>query len=178
MKSQPLQGPCTFTAFSFLCNDTCHLSTVLMTDQDLLQLSWDYVTTITTFPTNSMKNSSFLASRQHPLWSSSVSETKRLWFLYCRFHPAKLRAKPCVCRIAFSCLLHNILPWNSVESGEAPKRAARMSEQMLIILLHFVSFYLQLYWHYILWLWKTYLMSFSPLPFLYLNWDWNLDSFY
>lgn len=99
--------------YSFLL-PTCRLSTVLMTDQDLLQSSWDYVTTIMTFSTNSMKNSSFLASSQHPLRSNSVSETKRLRFLYCCFHPAKLRAKPCVCRVAFSCLLCNIQTRNRV----------------------------------------------------------------
>lgn len=118
VKSQVVRGLCALPAFSFLHSDTCCLSTVLMTDQDLLLLSWDCVTTTMTFPIKTMKNSSFIASNQHPLRSSSVSETKQLWFLYCHFHPAKLSAKPCACGVAFSCLLHNLQPQNRVWKAE------------------------------------------------------------
>lgn len=128
----------------------CHLSTALMTDQDLLQWRWDYVTTIMTFPTNSMENSSFLVSSQHPLRSSSFSKTKQPRFLHFHFQPAKPRAEPWVCKAAFCHLLHKIQPQKSIGSVTVSKWAARMLEQMLILLLHSISFYLQLYLHCIL----------------------------
>lgn len=59
-----------------------------------------------------------------------------------------------------------------------PKWTVRMSEQMLILLLHSISFYLQLYWHYILRSCKTCVISFSTLLLLYFNADWDLNSSY
>ena len=107
--------------FLLLCSDTCRLSTVWMTDQDLLRSSWDCAITITTFPTNSAKSNSFLASSQYPWKRSSVSKTKWLWILCCPFHPAKLRAKPCVCGVVFSCLLYNTQPRNRELKVEKPQ---------------------------------------------------------
>lgn len=176
VESQGRKGPCTLTALSFLCSDTCHLSAALTTDRDLLQSRWGYVTTIMTFPTNSMENSSFLISSQHPLRSSSLSKTKQPRFLYFHFQPAKFRAELCVCRVAFSHFLHKIQPQKSTGSVTVSKWAARMLEQMLILLLYSVSFYFQLYLHCVLQSCKTYLMTLSPLPLLYWNGDRNLDS--
>lgn len=139
VKSQVVKGLCTLPAFSFLRSDTCCLSTVLMTDRDLLQSSWDYVTTIMTFPIKTVKNSSFFSSNQHPLRSSSVSETKQLWFLYCRFLPAKLSAKPCACGEAFSCLLRNRQPQNRVLKAER-LQSEQQGRESRCLHFHYVPF--------------------------------------
>lgn len=127
-----------------------------------------------TFPTNSMEKSSFLISSQHPLRSSSFSKTKQPQFLCLHFQPAKLRAELCVCKVAFSYLLHKIQPQKSVGSVTVQRCAARTLYKNLVLLLRSISLYLQLYLIYILKPCKTYLMTLTPLLLQY--WNWNLDS--
>lgn len=129
-----------------------------------------------TFPTNSVESSSFLIASQLPLRSSTFSKTKQPQFLYFRFQPAKLRAEPCIRKVAFSYLLHKIQPQKSFGSVTVSKCTARMLYKMLVLLLHSILLYLQLYLHYILQSCKTFLMTLSPLPLLYRNANWNLNS--
>lgn len=128
-----------------------------------------------TFPTNSRENSSFLLSSQHPLRSSSSSKTKQPRFLYFHFPPAKLRAEPCDCKAALSCLLHKIQPQES--TGRLCLKVSSKGVKADAYTFAKISFYLRFYLLYILQSCKTYLMTLSPLPLLYWNADWNLDYF-
>lgn len=125
-----------------------------------------------TFPTNSVENNSFLVSSQHPLRCSSFSKTKQPPFSYSIFNLQSSQLSLVSVRLPFLTFCTKSSP----RRGSVTKCTASMLDKMIVLLLHSISFYLQLDLHFTLQSCKTYLMILSHLPLLCRNADWNLDS--
>lgn len=125
-----------------------------------------------TFPTNSVENSSFLVSSQHPLRCSSFSKTNQPPFLYSIFNLQSSELSLVSVRLPFLTFCTKSSP----KRGSVTKCTASVLDKMIVLLLHAISFYLQLDLHYILQSCKIYLMILCRLVLLCQNADWNLDS--